>query len=304
MTTAAWQISLSELETMVAQKCHLTIVGPTGNIVHDSPDPITQNTKKQHKDAVLYALETGIEVAPYIVREHPELGAVDIWDGYDIDIDLVSITGGSFIMGDLFDTKYKDERQVRNQTVDSFKLATVPVTQGLWRCIMGFNPSMFRFGDEYPVEQVSWNLAQRFIAKLNEKTGRAYRLPTEKEWEFAARDGGYVRQWIGADTTDMLPTYAWFSKNSDGSTHPVGLKKPNSLGLYDMSGNVWEWCQDVYGPYGRGTIITPLSQKQETIRVMRGGSWRRDETYLRVSERGYFQEGSRFRCLGFRLAHS
>lgn len=169
-----------------------------------------------------------------------------------------------------------------NQCENPFYIGKYPVTQALWKAVMKDNPSFFN-GDTRPVENVSWNDAQAFIAKLNELTGKSYRLPTEYEWMIAATVDNTI--YSGSDDIDEV---AWYDTNSDGQTHPVGLKKPNSLGIYDMSGNVWEWCQDWY-------------EKKETFRVVRGGSWYADARFCRIAFRDYWHPESRNYLLGFRL---
>jgi formylglycine-generating enzyme required for sulfatase activity len=161
------------------------------------------------------------------------------------------------------------------------------VTQGQWKAIMGTNPSSFTAcGDDCPVEQVSWDDVQAFIVKLNQRTGKQYRLPSEKEWEAACRAGGQ-HEYCGSDTVDEV---AWYDENSGKSTHPVGKKKPNAFGLYDMSGNVWEWVQDCYD----GNC---------THRVLRGGSWISIARSTRSAARNIlYAPDIRYYNTGFRFA--
>jgi len=166
----------------------------------------------------------------------------------------------------------------------SYAIGKYEVTQGNWRAVMGNNPSAFPKGNHYPVENVSWNDAQEFIRKLNGQTGKSYRLPTVAEWETACRAG----------TTDerygyYIDAVAWYKDNSEGSTHPVGQKQPNDYGLYDTLGNVWEWCQDFYGPSG-------------SARVVRGGSWFSMAQYVRSGFLRFYEPDFRCNHLGFRLA--
>ncbi|HUV08617.1 MAG TPA: SUMF1/EgtB/PvdO family nonheme iron enzyme, partial [Spirochaetia bacterium] len=162
-------------------------------------------------------------------------------------IDFVLIKGGCFQRGDTFGDGRADEKPVRTVCVDDFYIGKYEVTQSQWQSVMGNNPSFFKkCGEKCPVEQVSWNDIQEFITKLNTKTGKKYRLPTEAEWEYAARSGGRKEKYAGTSSDIELGKYAWYSANSGGSIHPSGQKQPNGLGLYDMTGNAWEWCQDWY----------------------------------------------------------
>jgi len=182
----------------------------------------------------------------------------------------------------------------------SYYLQTTPVTQGQWRMVMGVNPSHFQ-GDEWrPVEQVSWDDCQIFIQRLNSLKEGLYRLPTEAEWEFACRSAESKTYSFGSNEAE-LPDHAWFDGNSEGSTHPVGLKKPNAWSLYDMHGNVWEWVQDRYGPYPEGAYTDPQGSETGASRIMRGGSWNLGATYCRAESRNYETPGYRFQNLGFRL---
>ena len=175
------------------------------------------------------------------------------------------------------------------------------VTQAQWKAIMGSNPSMFK-GDNLPVEQVSWNDVQEFIHKLNAQTGKNYRLPTEAEWEFAARGGngskGY--RYSGSNTVGDV---AWYIDNSNRTTHPVGTKSSNEWGIYDMSGNVFEWCSDWYGEYNSSAQTDPHGTSSGSYRVYRGGGWVNVAGYARVSFRRRWSDGSNLN-LGFRLARS
>ena len=172
------------------------------------------------------------------------------------------------------------------------------VTQQQWRAIMGNNPSYFK-GDNRPVEKVSWNDAQQYINKLKGKTGKHYRLPTEAEWEYAAR-GGQKYTYAGSNDVDAV---AWYSANSGSKTHDVGQKRANGYGLYDMSGNVWEWCQDWYASdyYRNSPCTNPSGPSSGSIRVNRGGSWFNYPRLVRSADRFYNSPGYRNNYLGFRL---
>lgn len=216
-------------------------------------------------------------------------------------IEMVFIPGGTFQMGDTFGDGDEDEKPVHTVTVSDFYLGKYEVTQKQWQEIMGNNPSDFK-GDNRPVENVSWNDVQEFIRRLNARTGGNFRLPTEAEWEYAARGGNRSRgyKYSGSNDADAV---AWYSKNSGDQTHPVGTKLPNELGLYDMSGNVWEWCQDWYGSYSSGSQHNPKGPLYGKSRMVRGGSWGSDDRVVRVSNRLRDNPDDRNDLdVGFRLA--
>ena len=194
---------------------------------------------------------------------------------------------------------YDYEQPVHSVTVSSFYMGETEVTQALWKAVMGTNPSHWE-GDNLPVERVSWDDCQEFIRKLNQLTGKDFRLPTEAEWEYAARGGkrsnGY--KYAGSNS---LGSVAWYADNSDRKTHAVKGKSPNELGLYDMSGNVWEWCGDWYGNYGSGSQTNPKGAGSGSRRVLRGGSWYYNAGRCRVSSRGRNDPGSGDFDYGFRL---
>lgn len=218
-------------------------------------------------------------------------------------MEFVLVPAGTFQMGDLYGEGWDNETPLQEVRIEGFYLGKYPATQSQWEKVMGENPSMFRKGGQYPVEQVSWVDANGFIQRLNGLTTGAhlFRLPTEAEWEYAARSGGKKELYAGGDDIDSL---AWYSENSEGSTQSVGLKAPNGLGLFDMSGNVWEWCQDIYVP-GRGAtrrLERPFQKKASCDRVIRGGSWNLDAWSARCSRRFGFPEDYFGAGLGFRLA--
>ncbi|MEZ4529262.1 MAG: formylglycine-generating enzyme family protein, partial [Desulfobacterales bacterium] len=185
-----------------------------------------------------------------------------------------------------------------------FFMQTTQVTQGQWKNLMGSNPSHFKQGgDNCPVESVSWNDVQEFIAKLNQKTGQTYRLPTEAEWEYACRAGSETAFCFGDDKS-QLEHYAWYDRNSGGRTHPVAQRKPNAWGLYDMHGNVWEWCADWYGYYPTDAVTDPTGSSTGPNRVRRGGSWDNAARGCRSASRGIARPGYRISILGFRVQRS
>ena len=204
------------------------------------------------------------------------------------DLQMVKVEGGMF------------EREGNMVVLDGFQICKFQVTQRLWECVMYNNPSDCK-GERRPVESVSYEDVQKFIGKLNERTGKQFRLPTEAEWEFAARGGNNSKGFKYAGSNNPGDV-AWFDDNSGGKTHPVGEKSPNELGLYDMSGNVWEWCQDWYGNYPTEMSVNPKGPNRGSYRVNRGGSWYDSESYCAVSFRDSDSPSRRNRDLGFRLA--
>lgn len=215
---------------------------------------------------------------------------------------MVYVEGGTFTMGastvqrsDAFPNE--DPHQV---TISSFSIGKYEVTQEEWQAVMGSNPSKFK-GAKRPVDNVSWENCQQFIRKLNQLTGKRFRLPTEAEWEYAARGGNRSRGYKYAGSND-IGSVAWYKENSGSGTHPIGLKTPNELGLYDMSGNVWEWCQDWFGMYSTNAQTNPTGPSRGTRRVDRGGCWFADTVYSRSSNRGNAKPSDRFDGIGLRLA--
>ena len=221
-----------------------------------------------------------------------------------VTFNMVKVEGGTFTMGETAEMEYfcDDEKPTHQVTLSSYYIGETEVTQALWKAVMGSNPSHWQ-GDDLPVEKVSWNDCQEFIRKLNEMTKRRFRLPTEAEWEFAARGGNKSRhtQYSGSSKIDEV---AWYDGNSGGKTHPVKTKKANELGIYDMAGNVWESCQDRFGSYSSGAQTNPTGATSGTYRVCRGGSWDSNARYCRSSDRHYNGPDYRIGDLGFRLVLS
>ena len=212
---------------------------------------------------------------------------------------MVYVSGGTFIMGG---DESSDQTPTHSVTLSSYYICKYEVTQALWRAVMGSNPSKFK-GDNLPVEQVSWNDCQTFINRLNNYTGRNFRLPTEAEWEFAARGGNYSRHYKYSGS-NYISDVAWYCDNSGNRTHPVGTKQANELGLYDMSGNVWEWCSDRYGSYSSYSQSNPTGATSGFGRVERGGNWCGLARYCCSSHRSYYAPGNSFDDLGLRLVLS
>lgn len=232
--------------------------------------------------------------------------------------EMVLVEGGTFFMGataeqgvDVFD----DEKPVHEVTLDDFYIGKFEVTQALWQHVMGGNawsgydkPSAtYGLGDYYPVYYVSYeDVVKEFLPRLNSMTGGEYRLPTEAEWEYAAR-GGNKSNGYKYSGSNSLESVAWYEENSSIKTHIVGLKEPNELGLYDMSGNVWEWCSDWYGTNyysSLETFVNPEGPETGLFHVHRGGSWPTSGDCCRVSYRRISTPKKKDHCIGFRLVCS
>ena len=200
--------------------------------------------------------------------------------------EMVYVEGGTFDMGATTEQgsdAESDEKPVHSVTLDGYYIGKCEVTQELWEAVMGSNPSHFK-GAQNPVENVSWNDCQEFVSRLNSLTGMTFRLPTEAEWEYAARGGNKSLHYKYSGSVN-IGNVAWYSDNSGKKTHAVGSKYPNELGIYDMSGNVYEWCSDWYGEYSAGAQINPQGPSSGSYRVLRGGVWSDFARCCRVSFR-------------------
>jgi len=224
------------------------------------------------------------------------------------DDGLIRVPGGTFTMGCTAEQGSEcssDENPAHQVRLKDFYIGKYEVTQALWRNVMGNDsPNLhFKGCDQCPVETVSWEEVQVFLKKLNAQTSRQYRLPTEAEWEYAARGGALSKgyKYAGSNSIDDV---AWYSSNAGSNTHAVGGKKANELGLFDMSGNVWEWCGDWFGTYPVGANSNPLGPSTGSYRVFRGGSWSYDPQYARVVSRYGLGASFRRHALGFRLART
>ena len=228
---------------------------------------------------------------------------IPIKDG--ISIDMIRVEAGTFTMGATPEMKdpWDDEKPAHQVTLtNDYYIGKYEVTQALWKAVMGKNPSNFK-GDNLPVEQVSWDDCQEFINKLNKITGKKFRLPTEAEWEYAARGGKKSRgyQYSGSNN---ISDVAWYKDNSGSKTHTVGSKQANELGIYDMIGNVLEWCQDWHDDYSSSSQTNPTGANSGSYRVRRGGSWRSSAWYCRLSCRCGSTPVDRGSYLGLRLVLS
>ena len=215
---------------------------------------------------------------------------------------MVKVEGSTFTMGatpEQGNDAASDEKPAHQVTLSDYYIGRYEVTQKEWQAVMGDNPSKF-YGDNLPVDYVSWNDCQDFINKLNQLTGLKFRLPTEAEWEFAAR-GGKQSKGYKYSGSDNAKNIAWYEKNSGSKPHQVGTKEPNELGIYDMSGNVGEWCGDWYGRYSSSAQTNPTGPSSGSYRVLRGGSWYYSARYCRVSYRSYGNPSRRCDDRGFRV---
>lgn len=234
--------------------------------------------------------------APVVVPKKPEL----------VLPEMIFVKGGTFTMGCTKEQGgdcYDSEKPAHKVTVKDFSIGKYPVTQAQWKAVMGNNPSRFSDCEDCPVERVSWDDAQKYIKKLNQLTGEHFRLPTEAEWEFAAR-GGIKSKGFKYAGSDKLDEVGWYDGNSGSKTYPVGKKAPNELGIYDMSGNVWEWCADWYDDYPSDAQTNPEGPIRGSYRVSRGGSWGSSPRSCRVSNRDHDDPAYRYDGIGFRLARS
>lgn len=221
-----------------------------------------------------------------------------------VEFKMIKVDGGTFNMGSI--DGCTDEQPIHQVTLSDYYIAETQVTQEIWNSVMGNNPSNFK-NEKSPVENVSWENCQAFIEKLNSITDCCFRLPTEAEWEYAARGGKYSKGYIYSGSNN-IEEVAWWWENSNKTTHPVKTKKPNELGIYDMSGNVWEWCEDDNSKYQPESVMDPLIQDNSSSKIERGGCW--DDNWgdtaksCRVSYRSSDWKTYSSKRIGFRLAMS
>ncbi len=281
--------------------------GSCGNVtwlVQSAPSP---RQRPACVDAILAVPAFGAEnpnpaATPFTVTQTPTGYSVNLGEGVR-PLELVLLQGGQFTMGS--DKGSENEKPPHQVQLSAFSIGKYEVTQAQWQAVMGNNPSRFK-GDDLPVENVSWNDVQEFIKRLNDKTGsQQFRLPTEAEWEYAARAGTDTEYSFG-DDEKLLGEYAWYYDIADGKTHPVGTKKENQFGLFDMHGNVWEWCSDwydanYYQQFGKGVVRDPQGPGAGSNRVVRGGSWRNIAVRCRSALRSSDTTDDRGGNLGFRL---
>ena len=267
----------------------------------ENPEEVTQVVGGSYDDGkkTIY-----VPYEEYKKRQHQQSAPnEEIITVRGVSFKMVRVEGGTFTMGATSEQgsdAFGNERPAHQVTLSTFSIGETEVTQELWQAVMGSNPSNFK-GAKRPVEQVSWEDCQNFIRELNSLTGRRFRLPTEAEWEYAARGGNKSNGYKYSGSSD-IDKVAWYDVDSEGETFVVATKQPNELGLYDMSGNVWEWCQDWYGSYSSGSQTNPTGASSGSNRVRRGGSWRNGARYCRVSNRRSDTPSDRYYDLGLRLA--
>ena len=236
-----------------------------------------------------------------LITSTPKTGSD--WKGPATGMEFVWVPEGCYEMGcGSWDGNCEsDEKPVHEVCVGGFWIGKYEVTIGQWKKVMGNNPSYFKKGDKFPIEDVSWNDVKDFIKRLNQKNGgNKFRLPTEAEWEYAARSGGKPEKYAGGNNVEAV---AWHWENSGDTTHPVGTKESNGLGIYDMSGNVWEWCEDIYSKdaYSKHQRNNPIYTVGGSFRVVRGGGW---TGYVRSASRYSVGPVFRFHFIGFRLVRT
>ena len=237
-------------------------------------------------------------------KKYTDYSAIKVETFYvnGLSFEMVYVEGGSFDMGatsEQGNDARGNEKPVHSVTLSGYYIGMYEVTQELWEAVMGSNPSYFK-GAQKPVESVSWNDCQEFVSRLNSLTGRTFRLPTEAEWEYAAR-GGNKSSHYKYSGSGNIGDVAWYWDNSGKKPHAVGTKTANELGIYDMSGNVWEWCSDRYGGYSAGAQTNPQGPSSGSTRVLRGGGWSGNAWLCRVSNRDYNGPSSSSSIAGLRL---
>ncbi|GHT53240.1 hypothetical protein AGMMS49982_15770 [Bacteroidia bacterium] len=286
-----------------------TLSPPSGTSNGTITVNVTENTTTGSRSATI-TVSAGTETKTVTVTQAAGAATgnsfTETSDG--LSFDMIGVAGGTFTMGataEQVGDADSDESPTHDVTLGNYAIGKYEVTQKLWWDVMGSWPgdapsSSYGVGDDYPMYNVSHDDIQSFLTELNTKTGKHYRLPTEAEWEYAARGGGESEgyKYSGSNT---LGDVAWYSSNSSGTTHIVGTKAANELGIYDMSGNVWEWCRDWFGSYSSDSQTDPIGATTGSSRVARGGVWRYGATFCRVSDRVQNTSGGRGSNIGFRL---
>lgn len=303
-TNGMWSISTAAdwltFSTMSGVGSSSVTVRAASNSTSDRTAIVTVKCESISRQVVV--TQTGIPETP-AEPQNPTESSIQAFNVAGVSFNMVRVDGGTFWMGataEQVDDAYSDEKPVHQVTLSTYYIGETEVTQELWNIVMGSIPSNFS-GNKRPVETVSWNDCQDFIVKLNQMTDQKFRLPTEAEWEFAARGGtkskGY--KYAGSNT---IGDVAWYDGNSNNTTHDVGTKQANELGIFDMSGNVYEWCQDWEGDYSSNAQTSPSGPSTGSRRVDRGGSWDNFARYCRGSCRNSVPPSYAYNALGLRLA--
>lgn len=280
------------------------ISDPIQNLSGDVGPKVTAGTEKR---ILAYDMPEirGLDTNEFHFIVEVDDGSVNVYVN-DYVLKMLPVEGGTFKMG--YDGKRgtfyhcESAEPAHKVTVGTFYLAQYEVTQQLWMTVMDSNPSKWQGNDSLPVESVSWNDVQVFIARLSQITGYRFRLPTEAEWEFAARGGNKGKGHLYPGTSKNLEDYAWLGVNSGNHTHPVGQKLPNELGLYDMAGNVWEWCNDWASDYTSAEQYNPQGPKTGENKIARGGCMISPAWGCSVSDRCWYLPDHGYGFYGFRLA--
>jgi formylglycine-generating enzyme required for sulfatase activity len=282
------------LVPVILRPCNFRIDPVLGKIqvLPTDAKPVTTENTKSGREQTWVEIAGAIEYIARKIRSRSNENKLQLFN-----YDVVLVEGGTYSMGNrgLFSHETSDECP-HDVSITSFKIGKFPVTQIQWEAVMGNNPSHFKSSPDCPVENVSWFDVHNFIKTIKQKTGMNYRLPTEKEWEYAARGGRQSSGLVYSGSND-LDKVGWFLFNSGNQTHPVGGKEPNELGIYDMSGNVWEWCADWHTPYPGCSGDNYTNRR----RVGRGGSWQDKPFNCRSSNRGGMGPANAVNFLGFRL---
>ena len=258
-------------------------------------------------DADMDGLVTVSDVAAlinYLLNGAWPEGNAEVFTVNGVSFAMIQVDGGTFMMGATSEQgseAQSNEYPVHRVSVSSFSIGQTEVTQELWIAVMNTNPSYFSGTLQLPVEQVTYADCQEFITRLNAMTGRQFRLPTEAEWEFAARGGNLSHGYMYSGNSNPV-IVAWIGANSGNKTHDVATREPNELGIYDMSGNVWEWCNDWYSDYTSENQTNPTGPSTGDRRLIRGGGYAGAPYYCRVSYRSNPVPGEHYRNLGFRIA--
>ena len=290
---------------IIATEGYETIEG-SFKLTESAPRTITEHLVATAQPVQPAVVQTNIPQRSAPVQQVPQntidssVPAIKTVTVNGVSFNMIRVDGGTFLMGATSEQQKpgRDEKPVHEVTLSSFYIGETEVTQELWQAVMGNNPSNKR-GSLRPVERVCWDDCQEFMLKLNQQTGMKFSLPTEAQWEFAARGGNKSRgyQYSGSNNIDDV---AWYI--SKGKRHDVKTKQANELGIYDMSGNVLEWCQDWYGSYNSGSQTNPTGPSSGSGRVNRGGCWGYDAGDCRVAYRSYCAPDYRSSYLGLRLA--